>query len=116
MTMLTALFYTFSTIAQTLAGAIALLSAFLLYRLQSLNSEIDSHSMSLRKACGARTPAQASQAFELHHRSKHEELIQFTKECFPEPRTENLNLSLEYLSAALKLRASLFRLFHWALG
>lgn len=33
-------FYTFSTIAQTLAGAIALLSAFVLYRLQALNAEI----------------------------------------------------------------------------
>lgn len=36
----TALFYTFSTIAQTLAGAIALLGAFVLYRLQSLSAEI----------------------------------------------------------------------------
>ena len=35
-------FYTFSTIAQTLAGAIALLAAFVLYRLQSLNAEIES--------------------------------------------------------------------------
>lgn len=32
-----ALYYTFSTIAQTLAGAMALLAAFLLYRLQTLN-------------------------------------------------------------------------------
>ena len=35
-------FYTFSTIAQTLAGAIALLAAFVLYRLQSLKGEIES--------------------------------------------------------------------------
>lgn len=35
----TALFYTFSTIAQTLAGAIALLGAFVLYRFQTLNTE-----------------------------------------------------------------------------
>ena len=34
-------FYTFSTIAQTLAGAIALLGAFVLYRLQALRSEIE---------------------------------------------------------------------------
>jgi hypothetical protein len=32
-------FYTFSTIAQTLAGAIALLAGFVLYRLQLLNAE-----------------------------------------------------------------------------
>jgi hypothetical protein len=41
--MTSTLFYTFSTIAQTLAGAMALLAAFLLYRLQSLNSEIESN-------------------------------------------------------------------------
>ena len=35
------IFYTFSTIAQTLAGAIALLGAFVLYRLQSLRSDIE---------------------------------------------------------------------------
>jgi hypothetical protein len=35
------LFYTFSTIAQTLAGAFALLGAFVLYRLQSLRSDIE---------------------------------------------------------------------------
>jgi len=42
--MINTIFYTFSTIAQTLAGAIALLGAFVLYRLQSLRSviEIDS--------------------------------------------------------------------------
>jgi hypothetical protein len=113
--MLNALFYTFSTIAQTLAGAIALLSAFLLYRLQSLNSEIDSHSMSLRKACTGRGQAQADKAFDLHHRGKHQELIDFTEACFPQDRSGTVILSLEYLSAAVKLRASLFRRFHWAL-
>src|SRR5947208_731973 len=34
------LYYTFSTIAQTLAGAIALLAAFVLYRLNGLNEEM----------------------------------------------------------------------------
>ncbi len=33
-------FYTFSTISQTLAGAIALLAGFVLYRLQLLNTDI----------------------------------------------------------------------------
>lgn len=40
----TALYYTFSTIAQTLAGAIALLSAFVLYQLQSLHKEMEEKS------------------------------------------------------------------------
>jgi hypothetical protein len=38
------IFYTFSTIAQTLAGAIALLGAFVLYRLQSLRTAIEQES------------------------------------------------------------------------
>lgn len=36
----TALYYTFSTIAQTLAGLFALLAAFVLYRLSILNDEM----------------------------------------------------------------------------
>ena len=40
-------FYTFSTIAQTLAGAIALLAAFVLYWLQLLNAEIENNSKTL---------------------------------------------------------------------
>ena len=37
----TALYYTFSTISQTFAGAIALLGAFTLYRLQQISSLIE---------------------------------------------------------------------------
>lgn len=40
----TALYYTFSTIAQTLGAAIALLGAFVLFRLQSLNAEMEGSS------------------------------------------------------------------------
>ena len=36
----TSLYYTFSTISQTLAGAIGLLSAFVLYKFQILNAQI----------------------------------------------------------------------------
>jgi hypothetical protein len=45
-----ALYYTFSTIAQTLAGAIALLGAFVLYRLNGLNAGIDETARRLRTA------------------------------------------------------------------
>lgn len=48
-TMETTLYYTFSTIAQTLAGAIALLGAFILYRLQKLNNGLDDHAKFIRK-------------------------------------------------------------------
>lgn len=43
----TALYYTFSTIAQTLAAAIALLAAFALYRLQGLLNTIEITSLEL---------------------------------------------------------------------
>ena len=39
-----ALYYTFSTIAQSLAGAIALLSAFVLFRMQAIHGEIERRS------------------------------------------------------------------------
>jgi hypothetical protein len=37
----TTLYYTFSTIAQALAGAVALLGAFVLYKLQSIDRELN---------------------------------------------------------------------------
>ena len=43
-----ALYYTFSTIAQTLSGAIALLAAFVLYRLQILSIALDKHANVIR--------------------------------------------------------------------
>jgi hypothetical protein len=43
-----ALLYTFSTIAQTLGGAIALLSAFVLYRFQSLDASMAKEAKELR--------------------------------------------------------------------
>jgi glycerol uptake facilitator-like aquaporin len=44
-----ALYYTFSTIAQTLAAAIALLAAFVLYRLQILSIALDKHANVIRE-------------------------------------------------------------------
>jgi len=45
----TALYYTFSTIAQTLAGGIALLGAFVLYRFQILAGSLEDTSEYLSK-------------------------------------------------------------------
>lgn len=44
-----ALYYTFSTIAQTLAGAIALLGGFVLFRLQILGTALDKHANLIRE-------------------------------------------------------------------
>ena len=43
----TAFFYTFSTIAQALAGAIALLAAFVLFKLQSMDAEAPHRAQSI---------------------------------------------------------------------
>ena len=51
----TALYYTFSTIAQTLAGGIALLGAFVLYRFQLLAGSIEDTSEYLRKEFKSRS-------------------------------------------------------------
>jgi hypothetical protein len=55
-----ALLYTFSTIAQTLGGAIALLSAFVLYRFQSLDAAIakDANELRTRLSASGGSPAE----------------------------------------------------------
>jgi hypothetical protein len=49
----TALYYTFSTISQTLAGAIALLGAFVLYRFQIHKEKLREIGKSVYLACNA---------------------------------------------------------------
>ncbi|MDX6497014.1 MAG: hypothetical protein QOG23_274 [Blastocatellia bacterium] len=44
-----AVYYTFSTIAQTLAGAIALLAAFGLYRFRILSTALETHAKDIRE-------------------------------------------------------------------
>lgn len=59
------LYYTFSTIAQSLAAAIALLATFVLYRVQALNGEIERRSDALLELgfeTGVRTKAQDARA------------------------------------------------------
>lgn len=46
-----AYFYTYSTIAQTLAGAFGFLVAVVLYRLQMLNNSLRNHAMQLVIVC-----------------------------------------------------------------
>ena len=45
-----AFFYTFSTIAQALAGAIALLGAFVLFKLQHIDAELTEHAHNVIEA------------------------------------------------------------------
>jgi hypothetical protein len=68
-----ALFYTFSTIAQSLAGAIALLGAFVLFRLQSLNTEIDDNASQI--ASVAEIVQRTEEAKTLYRNAQYRELL-----------------------------------------
>ena len=67
-----ALYYTFSTIAQTLAAVITILGAFALYRLQAMNAEIAERSQTVAQAA---TGAERHQLRELHVHGKFEEML-----------------------------------------
>jgi hypothetical protein len=67
-----ALFYTFSTIPQVLAAAIALLAAFVLYRLQSTNSQIEEKSSTIQQGC---LDVRTNGLWELHVDEKYEEVF-----------------------------------------
>jgi hypothetical protein len=71
-----ALLYTFSTISQTLAGAIALLGAFVLYRLQAVDASIrflSAYFSSRVKNSGGAAPSL------LHLRCCHQEILDMAK-------------------------------------
>jgi len=71
--MLNSLYYTFSTVAQSLAGAIGLLGAFVLFRLQSLRGEIERLAHQVMTVVGM---VQGSdQAQELFRRGRYSELL-----------------------------------------
>lgn len=94
-----ALFYTFSTIPQVLAGAIALLGAFILYRLHSLNSEIEEESSTVLNFY---KNLPRSKLWNLHVKGRYKEVFDNTKDNPPENRK---GLHLDY-----------FKLHHYRLG
>ena len=104
-----ALYYTFSTFAQTLAAAITILGAFALYRLQSMNAEIAE-----RSATTARIPSgpHGHAVRELHVHGRFEEVLESTEDVDPGTTVElNFQVSAARirLAALLAQRASLRR-------
>ena len=73
----TTLYYTFSTISQTLAGAIALLGAFALFRLQSLNHALEDVSLTVVN-CYSSSP-ECDDVARLHNASRFADVIAFTR-------------------------------------
>ena len=113
-----ALFYTFSTIAQTLAGAIALLGAFVLYRLQSLRTQIDEDSERISSVYGSsgHDVATVDAVRSLHRQGKYREVLEFRSRA-PIPGTvyqaeaEQMRLGLN-----LQRQKALLRTFVASLG
>jgi hypothetical protein len=107
------IFYTFSTIAQTLAGAIALLGAFVLYRLQLLNGDIESDSNAVMYGYMMEGVNQAHRAEigALHDEARYREVLDFAMknllpEGLPQATTEKVRLSRN-----LNQKVSLLRIF-----
>ena len=83
-----ALFYTFSTIPQVLAAAIALLAAFILYRLQATNSQIEEKSSTVQQLC---TDQRTNGLWEFHVNEQYKEIYDGAIEFKP-PDENDLRL------------------------
>ena len=92
----TALYYTFSTMAQTLAAAIAILGAFALYRLQAMNAEIAERSSTIAQIT-AGTHGRAVR--ELHVHGRFDEVLESTEDFDPSATVE-----LNYQVSAARVR------------
>jgi len=91
----TTLYYTFSTISQTLAGAIALLGAFVLYRLQSLGNELEDIGITTMNAYRSRLRDELTP---LHAEEEYEKIVAFThRHAFDDPSAQS-----PYVASRLK--------------
>jgi hypothetical protein len=113
-------FYTFSTISQTLAGAIALLAAFVLYRLQSLNANIDSIAERLTswvEMICQQEPRQVDgmNVRQLHGREQYRELHLLSNRIKVPENFYQADLERERLPILLRSKDSLLRRFACAL-
>jgi len=84
----TALYYTFSTIAQTLAAAIALLAAFVLYRLQSINSGIEDSALNVQQSY---PPAQSELLIPMLMQGRYQEIFDYSEKN-PVPRPPGMSV------------------------
>ena len=113
-------FYTFSTIAQTLAGAIALLAAFVLYRLQSLNAEIEIVGERLAgwvdQVCQPPQQAIDPSARSLQGRNQYRELSALAERITVPANFDQAEFVRERLPVLLKGKSALVRRFGVALS
>jgi hypothetical protein len=109
----TVFFYTFSTIAQTLAGAIALLAAFVLYRLQGLNTDIDENSMRLSLPLNLVAGESAGM---MHRQGQHRQLLELAARTEIPPGTYRADEERARLPTLLDRKDTLLRWLYIALA
>lgn len=106
--MINSLYYTFSTLAQTLAGAIALLGAFVLFRMQSLNKEIEENAQ--RIAIALQTVLGEAEVKKLY-KYEYRALLDRAAHVFFEGTTKLATLEQERLSLLLDRKDLLVQKF-----
>ena len=107
------LYYTFSTIAQTLGGAIALLGAFVFYRLQFLNAAI-AHVVT--QQIFQHIDGENHLAFEqLHAQGKHADLVERARSLPTSVATDHLQRPLTRLEELVAEKSSLLVRFRYSL-
>ena len=108
-----ALYYTFSTIAQTLAAAVALLAAFVLYRLQTLNSEIEERSDRVLQHYGGDDRRVLEK---LHVGGRFDEVLSYSKRMEPKgTATEVVDRARPRLAELLGIKRGMLRWFRLSL-
>ncbi len=109
-----ALFYTFSTIPQVLAGAIALLAAFVLYRLQTINSQIEEKSSTMQQLC---MDQRTNGLWEMHVNEQFKEVYDKSENFKPSDENELrlFNLHRSKLGNLIEFKKSLLKSFNISL-
>ena len=108
-----ALYYTFSTIAQTLGSAIALLGAFVLYRLQGLNASI-THIVT-QQIVQHYDGQMHLTLEELHARGKHDEFLKQVRISPASVGPDHLQLPIARLERLVAAKSSLLAGFRFSL-
>lgn len=122
-----AVYYTFSTISQTLGGAMALLGAFVLYKLQSIYAQIEneiSGLLQLYRINGHLKEKYLSQFYRLYvtknlsqimRHINEEEVLKFVKPIYPHAETSEFEDRRVPLNALWRFRVTMLRQFNFAL-
>ncbi len=109
-----ALYYTFSTIAQALAAAVAILGAFVLYRIQSLNT--DTHDAAAAVRTHSSTPAAITiQITDAFGRGRYAEVLSLSRQNQQHAAGVDLTSAWHRLETSLASKNSLTATFMVAL-